>query len=205
MTNRGGKLTEFPQLLTKSSQENTLLVTMPRLVSFLRWYSMVSRAFSVCFVGLICLAGQLAAAPKDEITGKVISVSDGDTIKLLVKKQELTIRLEGIDAPEYTQDFGTKSRQALAALVSGKTVTVRKSGIDKFGRTLGFVFVDGKEVNAKQLEDGWAWHYKAFNNDDRLAKLEAAARQGKRGLWGGPNPIEPWEYRKIMAAKKQPR
>ncbi len=159
---------------------------------------MMNRSFYVCMIGLVFLAGQVIAAPK-EITGKVISVSDGDTIKILVKKQELTIRLEGIDAPEASQDYGNKSKQALAAMVSGKTVTVRKSGIDKFGRTIGFVFVEGKDVNAQQLQDGWAWHFKAFNKEDRLAKLEAAARQNRQGLWAGPKPLEPWLFREQAA------
>lgn len=147
---------------------------------------------------LLLLAGLAFAAPPkvvEELSGKVVSVTDGDTIKVLIGKETVTVRLEGIDAPESGQSFGKKAKEALAGLVAGKTVTVKKTGTDKYKRTLGIVIVGDVDVSAKLMEDGWAWHFKKYNDEERLAKLEEAARQAKRGLWADENALAPWDYR----------
>jgi endonuclease YncB( thermonuclease family) len=146
---------------------------------------------------LLLTALVFAEPPKvvEQFTGRVIGVTDGDTVKVLVDKQAVTVRLEGIDAPEKSQSFGAKSKEALAKLVAGKAVTVRKTGTDKYGRILGVVIVGNVDANAKLVEDGWAWHYKVSNSDQRLAKLEEAARTAKRGLWADEKPLAPWEFR----------
>lgn len=143
--------------------------------------------------------GILAAAPpevKETFTAKVVGVSDGDTIKVLRNKEQITIRLEGIDAPELRQSFGSRSKQALSSLVFGSTATIRKTGEDRFGRMLGFVEVNGVDINSKMVEDGWAWHFKQYNDDKKLADLETRAREAKKGLWADSStPLAPWEYR----------
>lgn len=147
---------------------------------------------------ILLLAGLVLAAPPkvvEEFSGKVIGVTDGDTIKVLVNKESVTVRLEGIDAPESGQSYGKKSKEALAEIVAGKTVTVKKTGTDKYKRTLGIVIVGDADANAKMVEDGWAWHFKKYNDEERLAKLEDAARKAKRGLWADEKPLAPWEYR----------
>lgn len=147
---------------------------------------------------VVCI-GLLAAAPPkvtETFTAKVIGVSDGDTIKVLRNKEQITIRLEGIDAPELRQSFGTRSKQALSQMVFGTTATIRKTGEDRFGRTLGFVEVDGADINSKMIGDGWAWHFKQYNDDQKLADLEKRARESKSGLWADSStPLAPWEYR----------
>jgi len=156
------------------------------------------------FVGIIacCLAG-LAAAPQDteRLIGKVIGVTDGDTIKVLVDRKPVTVRLEGIDAPESKQSFGTRSKQALSKIVFGKTVVVNKTSEDRYGRTLGTIMLGRTDINAKMIEDGWAWHFKKYNKDERLAKLEQEARSAKRGLWADPNALAPWDYRARQRSK----
>lgn len=153
--------------------------------------------FAATTIVLLLAALVFAAPPKvvEEIHGKVIGVTDGDTIKVLVNKETVTVRLEGIDAPESRQSFGTKSKQALSEMVFGKAVTVKKTGTDRYGRTLGFVIVGDVDANAKMVENGWAWHFKKYNDEVRLAKLEDAARKANRGLWADEMPLAPWEYR----------
>jgi endonuclease YncB( thermonuclease family) len=153
---------------------------------------------------LLLLSGLIFAAPPkvvEELTGEIVSITDGDTAKILVGKEQVTIRLEGIDAPESNQSFGKKSKEALAALIFGKTVEVKKTGEDRYGRSLGFIFVEDIDVNAQMIEDGWAWHFKKYNDEQRLAELEEEAKAEKRGLWADPNPLPPWEFR---ARKKTP-
>jgi endonuclease YncB( thermonuclease family) len=139
----------------------------------------------------------LSAQPNaiEEFAGKVIGVTDGDTIKVLVDKMPRVVRLEGIDAPEAKQSFGNKSKQALSKLVVGKTVRVLVTGTDKYKRTLGKVEIEGVDVNAQMIEDGWAWHYKKYNSEMRLSKLEEQAKTAKKGLWAEENPLPPWEFR----------
>ena len=155
---------------------------------------------------VLCLAGFTLAAPQDveRFTGKVIGVTDGDTIKVLVNRKTVKVRLEGIDAPEAKQSFGNKSKQALSKIAFGKIVVVKKTGEDRYGRTLGVIMVGSVDVNAKMIEDGWAWHYKNYNDEERLSKLEVEARKTKRGLWADPNPLAPWDYRTRQRTSNDP-
>ena len=98
---------------------------------------------------LLCLS---AAAQPQTITGKVVGVSDGDTITVLDgQKRQHKVRLNGIDAPESSQDFGSRAKQSLSDLVFGKTVTITSRKKDKYGRTLGTVTLDGKDINQEQI------------------------------------------------------
>lgn len=127
--------------------------------------------------------------PERRITGKVVGVHDGDTATVLdADKTQYKFRFNGIDAPELKQDFGQKSKQNLSKLIFGKEVTVVFSKIDKYGRYVGKIFVNGIDANIEQIKAGFAWHYKKFaeeqTSEDRrtYADAETAAREGKRGL-----------------------
>ena len=129
-------------------------------------------------------------------TGLVIGVTDGDTIVVLTgDKEQIKIRLEGIDCPEYKQDFGYKAKQATSNLCFNKEVRIEKSGVDQYGRTLAFVYVGDICVNKELLKLGMAWHYKHYNKDPELARLEERARAAKIGLWSQPNQVAPWDFR----------
>jgi endonuclease YncB( thermonuclease family) len=141
------------------------------------------------------------AAPEPELSGRVVGIADGDTITVLVDKVGVKIRLDGIDAPERGQAFGARSRETISELVFGKTVRVVTKGKDRYGRTIGVVFVDGVNVNAKMIETGFAWHYKRYSTDAELDRLEREARREKRGLWNDPAPVEPWNWRARGKAK----
>jgi micrococcal nuclease len=92
-----------------------------------------------------------------QLTGKVVSVADGDTLTLLTSDQHQTrIRLHGIDCPERKQDFGAKAKQFLADLVFAKEVYVKGMDIDRYGRTIGIVIVEGVNVNEALLRAGIA-------------------------------------------------
>ncbi len=110
---------------------------------------------------LAALAFLLVAAPiafADTLTGKVVKVTDGDSITVLDSTNtQHRIRLQGIDAPERKQAFGNASRKHLASLVAGKTVTVKWDKRDRYGRIVGFVLVDGHDVNLEQVKTGMAW------------------------------------------------
>ena len=146
---------------------------------------------------LLSLLFLLLLSASTSFTGKVVKITDGDTIVVLIEgNQQVKIRLEGIDCPESNQDFGNRAKQTVSDLCFRKNVVIQKSGEDRYGRTLGFVFVGDVNVNKELLRLGLAWHYKQYNKDEEFAKLEQEARKKKIGLWSQPNPVAPWDFRR---------
>lgn len=130
------------------------------------------------------------------LEGKVISVTDGDTIKILTsKQQQIKVRLYGIDAPEKKQPYGAAAKQYLADLVAGKTVQIEELGKDRYKRVLGIVYLDSKDVNENLVLNGYAW---AFTKYSKIYESqEQQARSKGLGLWLVKNPIKPEIWRKI--------
>lgn len=153
------------------------------------------------WLGILLLLGcSLNAAT---LEGKVISVADGDTLTILdAQKTQHKIRLQGIDAPEKAQAFGQKSKQSLHQLVHSQQVSVEYQKKDKYGRTVGKVLFNGKDICLEQIKLGMAWHYKQYaseqNQADKkiYADAEIAAQAHVMGLWKDKNAIPPWEFRK---------
>ena len=130
------------------------------------------------------------------LTGKVVSIVDGDMFTLLtIDNQQVKVRLYGIDTPEKNQAYGTVAKQMLSGKVSGYVIRVVDHGTDQYGRTLGDVYLGDLWINLEMVKGGWAWHYKAYSDDERLAKAEVEARAARRGLWAGSDPMPPWEFR----------
>lgn len=142
-------------------------------------------------------AGQ--EAPAVSFSGRVVGITDGDTITVLDElNQQHTIRLAEIDAPERGQPWGDRARQGLSALVFGKSVSVQQTDTDRYGRVVARVFSDGRDVNRVMVEEGSAWAYREYLTDDTLIATEARARQGRAGLWSmsDTQTVAPWEWRK---------
>ena len=134
----------------------------------------------------------------ETITGKVISVTDGDTIKILYEKKKVyKIRLNDIDAPEKKQAFGNKSKENLAKYIAGENVRVEYYKLDRYKRILGTVYFKDKDINKQQIIDGYAWVYKKYSKNNEYINQERISKNHKRGLWKDEKPIEPWEYRKM--------
>lgn len=145
----------------------------------------------------------VAQTPKSTFTGKVVGVTDGDTIKVLRKDgSSLTpvkVRLDGVDAPESTQPFGTKSKQFASDMVFGKTVTVEVMDTDRYGRSVGRVHVGGASsptLNEASVRAGMTWWYRQYSpKNATLQYAEAQARAEKIGVWSEPDAQAPWDYR----------
>lgn len=136
------------------------------------------------------------SAASVEWSGRVVGISDGDTMTVLNKQnQPIKIRMVEIDAPEKNQDFGQRSKQSLSDLCFGKAAKVEDRGQDKYHRTLGRVYCDGTDANAEQVRLGMAWAYRQYLTDPTIADLEQEAKSAKAGLWGDANPTPPWEFR----------
>lgn len=151
------------------------------------------------------------SARAETLTGYVIDITDGDTITVLdSSRKQHKIRLAGIDAPEKAlsekapdtaQPFGEKSKQNLAKLVFNKNVTVDWSKLDRYGRTVGKVMVNGLDANLAQVKAGMAWWYEKYRKEQSpsdqkaYALSEQQARLQRVGLWSDKNPTPPWEFR----------
>jgi endonuclease YncB( thermonuclease family) len=141
-------------------------------------------------------------ASATSLEGKVVAIADGDTITILdTANRQHRIRLTGIDAPESRQAFGNVSKQNLSRLIFGKLVIVEYSKLDRYGRVVGKVTLDGKDICLEQIRDGLAWHFKRYEAEQDLrdrrsyGQAERVAREQTRGLWKDASPTPPWDYR----------
>lgn len=161
------------------------------------------RVLIVCLLWTGLVGPLFGQEAEQTLHGKVVGVLDGDSLEVLVNRRPVEVRLAAIDAPEWDQPRGKDAKKALSTLAFGKQVVVRTKGEDNNERTLGLVEIEGRELNAAMLEQGWAWHFKRFDQDEKLAKLEAEAKKAKRGLWADKNPTPPWEFRDAKKAAEE--
>ena len=132
-------------------------------------------------------------------SGRVVGIADGDTITVLRDKEQVKIRLYGIDTPERHQAFGNKAKQFTAKFVHGKVVEVEPVDVDRYGRTVALVTTFERSVNEELVNAGFAWVYTRYCDRpicERWKVLEYEARDAKRGLWNDPHAIPPWEFRR---------
>ncbi|WP_379652263.1 thermonuclease family protein [Teichococcus aestuarii] len=138
------------------------------------------------------------AAWSTELQGRVVGIHDGDTLTLLASgNQQVRIRLGSIDAPESRQPYGIRAQQELSSLAGRKEARVVVEDIDRYGRTVGRLWVGAVDVNAELVRRGASWVYQQYNRDPALLALEAEAKAAKKGLWALPpsERIAPWAWR----------
>lgn len=140
----------------------------------------------------------IGAVLAEPLSGRVVGVIDGDSLKIVIDGRQTEVRLAGIDAPEKGQPYGARAKQVLADLVYGRDVMVQAAGVDRYRRTLATIYLDGRSVNAAMVEAGAAWVYTAYTDDARLLQLQEQAQQQQSGLWQLPSgaQIPPWEWRR---------
>lgn len=154
------------------------------------------------------------------LTGRVVGVSDGDTIAVLDEnKQQHKIRVAGIDAPEKKQSFGQRSKEHLSSLVFGREVDIVGNKQDRYGRTVAKVMVAAPncttpscprtmDAGLSQIEAGLAWWYRKYAKEQvpedrqRYEVAEINARTQQVGLWKEANRVPPWEWRHAGRRKR---
>ena len=142
---------------------------------------------------MLMLLVHCSAACAQLIEGKVIGVIDGDTIRILDQsKHQIKVRLAAIDAPEKEQAYGSASKKSLSDLVYKQIVSVEwDQGRYSYDRIVGKVMLHGRDINLLQVQQGMAWYYRRFADEqlaeDRViyAKAEDVAKVEGWGLWGG--------------------
>lgn len=155
----------------------------------------MKNSFLVLFLAFLLLA----STPAHAWVGRVVAVTDGDTIKVLQDGRETKIRLYGVDTPEKKQAFGQKAKDFTADMVAGKMVDVEPVDQDRYGRTVGIVTVAGRSLNEELVKNGFAWVYRQYCRRGECSfwmKEESQARAAMIGLWANSASMPPWEWRR---------
>lgn len=157
------------------------------------WSELIAMG-TMLFLVASCTATHIA------YSAETLRVVDGDTIVLNGE----SIRLAGIDAPEYdarwpekAQPYGLQATAMLEALIDGQPLMIERvttGNPDPYGRTLAHVTTaDGRNVAAWMVGQGYAWCWEPCSV--RLQGLQWVAQTQQRGLWAG-DAVRPSEYRK---------
>jgi endonuclease YncB( thermonuclease family) len=155
-----------------------------------------------CFVALCLLAPvALGQAVAQTTAATVLSIGDGDTIRVRQAGKAITVRLACIDAPETAQSpYGQQARRFLQQrLAIGKGVNLAIKTIDRYGRAVAEVF-SGVNINLALVEDGQAFAYRQYLrgcNAKEYLDAEARASNRRLGIWQVPGGItRPWDFRR---------
>lgn len=144
----------------------------------------------------------------DTVPAKIVGVTDGDTIKVMVDTREMKVRLYGIDAPEKGQPYGQASTTVMKHLTTGRNITVRTMDQDRYGRTVALVYADGICVNEAMVRSGNAWLYQQYCTASFCSEwmqYQIEAKAAHKGLWQDSNPTPPWDWRHgVSAGQNQP-
>lgn len=165
------------------------------------FFSSVSIRVYLWLIAFLLVVGT-PAAQAGTFSAKVLVVMDGDTLMVLRDGQKIKIRMANIDAPEKDQAFGPQARDSLQEMVGKKQVQIDSQAVDQYGRIVGLVSVDGRNVNQEQVLRGMAWEYSHYHSDRSYIALQSDAQQARRGLWSQSSPQAPWQWRKSHPSVK---
>ena len=150
-----------------------------------------------------------------KVTAQFFIPSDGDTARVVNPgnpSDSLVCRFTGVDAPETShgkgkpgQPYGEDSLKNLQRLVANKEVQVTvRGGVDKYGRSVCDISVEGKDINLEQIKGGFAWLYEQYAPPEVKEQYKAAqsnAMKNGLGLWAGQDPVYPPTWRKTRWSK----
>ena len=136
------------------------------------------------------------------VKARVLSVGDGDTIRVNALGQHITIRLACIDAPEMAQaPFGQRARDQLRSMLpGGSSVLLFVQTKDRYGRSVAEIMKGPRNINKELVSSGAAfiyWKYIAKCDRASYVSAENYAQSKKLGVWMNGSKIQkPWEYRR---------
>jgi micrococcal nuclease len=148
---------------------------------------------AAALIGAACISASASAQSRPEllrmvgqtVSGTIVSVADGDTVRARLDGggRTLTIRLEGVDAPEQGEPFSTQARNATRVMLFNKKVQLKAMDVDRYDRLVARVVLDGRDSSLELIEAGLACHFTRFVNDPILATAQLTARTAGRGFW----------------------
>ncbi len=144
-----------------------------------------------------------SSAEAKTVQGRVTGITDGDTIKVLVGREQIKIRLYGIDTPEKKQAFGQAAKKKISSILT-PLVSIEEKDTDRYGRTIGIVYTStGTNVNEEMVRTGYAYVYRKYCKSSFCSDWldqESNARNERLGLWQEKS-VPPWEWRKTQRQK----
>ncbi len=150
-------------------------------------------AATTLVLSLPATAVDAAPKPKGSVAVKVVSVTDGDTIRVRYKGTSTPVRLIGLNAPEVRprQCYGTQATARMKQLTKGGTVYIRTDGTqgnrDKYGRLLRHIYSSsGRSLAVVMINEGYAREYtysRAYSGRSTHRRAQATAKSKNRGLW----------------------
>ena len=168
------------------------------------WAMMKKGQLFISLLVALCLFTLLPAYGEEVLRGSVLNVVDGDTLDVQVGPDKHRIRLAEIDAPEKSQPWGDKAKQALASKVLKHAVRVVVTDTDRYGRRVGKIFLGQTDINRSMVSEGHAWVYRQYSQDESLIEIETAAREAGIGLWNRNDTVPPWDWRKGKPSNRRP-
>lgn len=134
---------------------------------------------------------------EQEVSGKIVSVVDGNTFELVADNGEsYKIVLYGIDAPELGQEFGDQAQKFLQKIIIDKKAQVKIQGKDRWGNNVGILLMEGNvDPRTELLKAGLAWTTER-NPIQEFESIKETARAKGKGLWKQQDPTPPWTYRR---------
>ncbi len=168
---------------------------------------MSSKFLSLLFAASLSIASMLCFAGADGTQNYHLEgVGDGDTIyvRTMDNKVSYRVRFAMIDAPEKSQEYGMAAKSQLLQLLSGaETVSITSYGFDRYGRIIGMVESNGRNMNLEMVAAGAAWVYDTYASKPQFASYKSSfdnalkqAKASSRGLWATKNPLAPWKFRR---------
>jgi endonuclease YncB( thermonuclease family) len=139
------------------------------------------------------------------LQGRVLKVTDGDSIHVQLSSGPIKVRLHSIDAPERDQPGGREARAVLERRLHGVDVALEPIEQDQYGRMIAVVYLGDTNVNAWLVREGQAWVYREYARDPRYCAAETQARGERRGIWALPaaEQLAPWEWRAVQRGRRE--
>lgn len=148
---------------------------------------------------MLVFAGMLfstIAFPREVLSGKVVTVIDGNTVEVLANDNETyKIMLHGIDCPELNQEYGDAAKRYLERLLDGREVTMEVVGKNRYGVRQAIIMIEDLDPRFELLKAGLAWTSET-NPIPELEAVKEKARDKGKGLWKEDDPTPPWIYRR---------
>jgi endonuclease YncB( thermonuclease family) len=165
---------------------------MPNIIGIFLFTCMLN-IFSIQVNTSICAERQIA---------HVVHIHDGDTIRVEEKNGTITkIRLYGIDCPEADQSYGSEATQRVKDFTDGQPVEIEAFYQDRYRRSVALVLLaDGMTLQERLLIAGLAWVDQRYCDRPECVawkEEEQVARSAGVGVWAAPEPLPPWEWRRL--------
>lgn len=156
---------------------------------------------TVLFIVVVLLLCAIASADGLYQVSRVI---DGDTVELLDGRR---VRLQGVDAPELRQEYGSQAKRTLEILILDRTVSLVDEKPSAFGRVQGRLQWRDIDVGEAMLDRGYAWtdtRYVSGTLRQRYQAKQDQARLRRNGLWSAASYVAPWEWRRVRGDSTAP-